>query len=158
MQIKLLRKKPGVGLSSLMFLALLGMSVAYCISIYQTKIIWFGIAACTISFGGFLHSIWKHEILVQIDETGIYDRRLGIGKIMWSDVENVHLQLTEENRFLCFRVRDPKPYLARLKGGERERMLFHRSLGFSGFNVDIGALDVNILDLKKQIDVRVKQH
>ncbi len=149
------KRKSAVGAGSFLFFMLLFMSLAYSISVYKTKMVWFGLSACLISLSGILHAVWKKELLMQIDDVGIYDRRLGIGKIKWEDVAEVQLQVTEENRFLCFRMRNPEPYLARLKGKERERVLYHRGLGFQGFNIDVSPVDVNLLELKKLIDVRV---
>lgn len=143
--------------SSVAFLAILILSLAFSVSVFRTPVMWFGLVASLISFSGLLHSLWTHALLLQIDDHGIYDRRLGIGKIHWTDVEDVQLQVTENNRFLCFKMANPEPYLARLKGANRERVLFHRSLGFQGFNVDVDAVDVNLLELKKYIDHRVRR-
>jgi len=157
MQIIVTQKQSGFGLASVLFLGLLLMSGAYSLSVLNSPMMWFGVLASVISFWGFLHSLYKHDLLLQIDDAGIYDSRLGLGKIEWADVEDVQLQVTEGNRYLCFKMHNAEPYLARLKGANRERVLFHRSLGFHGFNVDVGPVDVNLLELKKQIDKRVRR-
>ena len=90
-----------------------------------------------------------------IDEHGVFDSQLGVGKISWSDIEDVHIETAYGNRFLCFRLRSSEQYLARLQGKQREKMLFHRQLGFQRFNVDVGQLPISLLDLKKQIELRI---
>ncbi len=155
MRITVTQKQTGFSFSSFMFLILLAMAMVYSWTAARSAMLWFGLGACAISLVGFLYSLWRKEVLLQIDDSGIYDKRLGMGKILWVDLEDVQLQVTEENRFLCFRVHNPEPYLNRLKGANRERVLFQRQLGFRGFNVDIGPLDVNLLELKKHIDQRI---
>ncbi len=157
MQITVTQKQSGFGVGSLLFLGLLALSVAYGYSAWGTDAFWFGVLACVISFSGLGHSVWKHDLLLSIDDVGIYDKRLGIGKINWVDVEDVQLQVTEGQQYLCFKMSNVAPYLARLKGADRERVLFHRSLGFQGFNVDVSPVDVNLLELKKKIDDRVRR-
>lgn len=157
MRIVVTQKQSGFGFASGLFLGLLGLCAAYTYSVFGDNVMWFGVLACVISFAGLLHSLWKHDLLLSIDDTGIYDKRLGIGKISWVDVEDVQLQVHEGHRFLCFKMSNVTPYLARLKGANRERVLFHRSLGFQGFNVDVSPVDVNLLELKKKIDDRVRR-
>jgi hypothetical protein len=157
MRITVTQREGGFDILSLFFLVLFGMTVVYCYTVFRTPMIWFGGIACALSLLGFLHSEWKHSVLLRIDDTGIYDRRLGVGKIRWVDIDDVQLQVTEGNRYLCFRVHNPEPYLARLKGANRERVLYNHSLGFRGFNVDVNPVDVNLLELKKQIDARVRR-
>lgn len=156
MQITVTEKQSGFNFASFLFLGLLVLSGAYCYSVFGTDVVWFGAVACVISLVGFFHSLWKHDLLLSIDDTGIYDRRLGIGKINWVDVEDVQLQVTEGNQFLCFKMSNATPYLERLKGSNRERVLFHRSLGFQGFNVDVSPVDVNLLELQQKIVQRVR--
>jgi succinate dehydrogenase/fumarate reductase cytochrome b subunit len=93
-----------------------------------------------------------------IDDAGIFDARLGIRKIPWRDIEDVTIEATYGNRFLCVRVRDPQAYISQLQRPDvKHRMMFHQNLGFKRFNVDVGGLDVSLLDLKNAIDARVPQ-
>src|SRR5688500_4513606 len=131
MKITVSEKQPGFGLPTFVFFAMLAASAAYTASVFNTPMMWVGLGACGLSCLGFFSSTWRHELIMQIDDTGIYDRRLSIGKIHWADVADVQVQETELNRFLCFKMRDASPYLAKLKGANRERVMFHRQLGFT---------------------------
>lgn len=157
MQITVTQKQSGFGIGSFLFLGMVVLSAGFCYSARASDVLWYGLLALVISAVGFAHSLWKHDLLLSIDDTGIYDKRLGIGKINWADVQDVQLQVTEGQQYLCFKMSNAAPYLARLKGANRERVLFHRSLGFQGFNVDVSPVDVNLLELKKKIDDRVRR-
>lgn len=142
---------------SAFFLVLLVGSVAYSLYAYGTPMIWVGGGAGLLALSGFLHESLKHEVLLLIDDDGIDDRRLGMGKISWDDVEDAQLLVTEGNRFLGLRVKDPEKYLARLNGPHRRLFESRRRLGFNGINIDIWALDVNLLELKRAIDKRIRR-
>lgn len=107
----------------------------------------------------FLGSLWmtteQQTPVLVIDETGLFDARNGIGKIWWRDVVEVHIEASYGNRFLCLRVRNPHEYVSKLSGPIKERVTFNQSLGFRRINVDIGDLNVSLLDLKKMIEARI---
>jgi hypothetical protein len=117
-----------------------------------------GAVTALICLSGLIRSSWTEITLLQIDDEGVTDRRLGVGKILWSDVGEVKLLTTEEHCFLCVKVENPENYLTRLRGPKLEKVLFHRNLGFQTFNIDLRMVDANLLDLKRQIDERVKRN
>lgn len=157
MKIILSRKQSGFSFITFVFLALLAMSAFYSYSVRQTAMLWFGLGACALSLIGSLFSANRSDLILLIDDTGVLDRRLGFGKIHWRDVEDVQLQVTGGNRYLSLKVANPDYYFSRLKGPRRKEMQYSRSLGFNNINIDIGALDVNLLDLKKHIDMKVRR-
>jgi hypothetical protein len=97
----------------------------------------------------------QNSPVLVIDEKGVFDQRLGIGKVPWSDVVSVHFSSGYGNRFLCIRVQNPKQYVSRLGGARREKVVFNQSLGFKSFNIDIGDLEINLLDLKLYIEKQI---
>lgn len=93
-----------------------------------------------------------------IDEVGIYDARLGIRKIPWGDIDDITVEASYGNRFLCVRVKNPKDYVSQIRHVEaKDRMMFHQNLGFKRFNVDVAGLDLSLLDLKNAVDARIPQ-
>ena len=144
--------------SSLLFLSLLAATTYYTFTVWKTPMVWLGGVSCAIALIGYSHSVLRKSILLRFDEHGVFDRRLGVGTILWQDIEDVQLQVTEENRFLCFRLRNPEPYLARLKGDRREKILYQHSLGMTGFNVEVARAEVSLLQLKTAIDTRLRQN
>ena len=122
-----------------------------------------GMRSMSVVFAAFavlalLGSFWvttQETPVLVIDETGLFDARNGIGKIWWHDVVEVHIEASYGNRFLCLRVKNPEEYVSKLNGPVKERVNFNRSLGFRRINVDIGDLNVSLLDLKKMIEARI---
>lgn len=97
----------------------------------------------------------RNITVLRIDDAGVFDARLGVQKIFWSDVEDVSFESTHVgNRFLKIHLREPEKYLAQLQGEKKEKVLLQHDLGFKSLNVDIGTLEVSLLDLKALI----KQH
>ncbi len=93
----------------------------------------------------------KIPILI-IDDSGVFDARLGVPKVFWSDIEDVSFEATYVgNRFLRLHLRDPEKYVEQLKGDKKEQVISHQDMGFKSLNVDIGDLEVSLLDLKAQI-------
>lgn len=158
LNIVLERKRTGTYLLLFTIIAVIAMASIYCLMVLKMQYAWFGIAAFAVAFLGMCLSASEIKAMVVINEVGIYDARLGIGTISWEDIEDVQISGGYGNRFLCFRVRNPDLYLARLSGVRREKALFHHTLGFQRFNVDLSDLEGSLLDLKKQIDLRISRH
>lgn len=155
MNVVLDKKKSGLGPLSFVLLSLFLLSAGFSAASYEKPVFWSAMALCGFSLVMLVIVLQQREILIQIDDIGIYDRRLGLGKVRWSDIVSVQLQVAEGNYFLSFRLRNPSPYLANLQGPQRERVMFHQKLGFKGFNVDVAALNVDLVELKRQIDLRI---
>lgn len=112
-----------------------------------------GLAALTLLAYAF---ILQTVTVLVIDDAGIFDARLGIPKIPWRDVEDVTVEASYGNRFLCIRVKNPKTYISKATAPETQRrLLYHHDLGFRRFNVDVGGLELSLLDLKNAIDARI---
>jgi hypothetical protein len=92
---------------------------------------------------------------IVIDDVGVLDPRLGVGKLHWSDIEDVQMELSYRHRYLCFRVARQEKYLNKLTGPRKARALFHRDLGFSRFNVDVRQYSVDPLALKEILSRRI---
>lgn len=95
------------------------------------------------------------KLVFTIDEVGIYDARLGVGKIMWSDVSEVRIEYCYRNRFLCLRLKNPERFLRAARPAARAKFLQNSRLGFSQFNIDISGVDANVLLLKQFIEEKI---
>ncbi len=157
MNITVTHEEHSFGMTSLLFVGALGLSAAYCLVFWSSPLKWLGMGAAVLSFGGLCYSFLKKQLLLQIDDKGIFDATLGVGKIAWEDVDDAQLQTTEQKCFLCLRIRNPEPYLRRSWGPLRKKIQFHRGLGFHGFNVNVSPANVDLLELKKQIDRRIRR-
>ena len=102
-------------------------------------------------------SIHGNYLLV-MDESGFLDSRLGIGKIDWSDVDSVNLELNYGHRALSFRLRRSDLYLERLSPKRRAQLLGRRKLGFQRFTVDLRGFNIDPVQLRSQIMGMVSLH
>lgn len=90
------------------------------------------------------YSYYDREILFIIDEDGIFDTRLGVGKIMWRDVVDVQIEMAYRTRFLCLTVRDPQKFRRPHHG--RQKL---------NFNIDLTGVNVNLLSLKAFVEMNM---
>ncbi len=158
MRITVIQTKKRFSLPSFLFLAIFA-GAAFCTSVvYTTKFVWVGAGTCLFSAIGALYSLRKQNVLLQIDEGGIFDRRTGFGKIRWHEVDDVQLHMIEGRNYLCFQLNDPDGFFARLNRAARNKFKYAQSLGFKGVNIDVTVVDVDPIDLKKEIDARVFKH
>ncbi len=82
-----------------------------------------GVTSITFFGAGFfilLRQIIDRRPRISIDETGITDRTLGVGKIDWADVEFVHLNSTFANNFLVLKLSNTEKYLQNLSNTSRK--------------------------------------
>ena len=84
---------------------------------------------------GLIALFWPKPLpVVVINDQGIFDRRLKIGVIQWSDILDAQIEM--EGQFLCLRVRNPEAYISKLPPAQRKKMEFHQSLGFRMLNIE----------------------
>lgn len=101
------------------------------------------------------YQYYDRRLLFAIDENGIYDSRLGIGKIMWRDVSQVQIEICYRTRFLCLSVKNPDKFLRRAHPSVRNKLIQNSRLGFSQFNIDISGVEMNALLLKSFIEDKI---
>ncbi len=75
-----------------------------------------------------------------IDEHGVLDRTLGVGRIDWSDIESAYVIKMAGNDFICLELRHPEKYLNRLSKVKRVMTAANRSLGFKEFNLNLSGV------------------
>jgi len=136
----------------------LSIGAGYSLMALNNSNLGFALAAAAVASAVVGMAAAKSSPRLVIDDTGVLDSRLGVGKIAWSDIEDVQIEAKYGNRFLCFRVRNPDIYIARIKGPKKAKALFHQQLGFKRFNVDVEDLEVSLVDLKKEIDALIARH
>lgn len=136
----------GLGLAAIYFYAFAGTpKTSLVISIFSI-----------LSFLASMIQAPRHPVL-EIDKDGIYDARLGIGKIFWNEVSDFYVQESEGNRFLCLQVNRPERFLMHADRSRKVRMSLHHSIGFRRINVDVGHLNLTVQDLHQRIEQRLQQ-
>lgn len=104
---------------------------------------WFGWVA-TAFFGAcglvFLRELLRINPRLIIDERGIYDSRLGLGRIKWRDIRYFYLTSISHNNFLCLVLADEEKYRRRLSPTRQAMANINRKLGVSDFTVNLSTI------------------
>ncbi len=114
-------------------------------------------AVVVLVFGGgllFLLSLtWTQSssAVLVLNESGISDRRLGVGLILWEDITEAQVEGRYESHFLCLKVKDPNKYISRLSGAKLANMKHSQKLGFTMLNIDVNSFDINPLELLEYV-------
>jgi hypothetical protein len=93
-----------------------------------------------------------------IDADGLLDRTLGVGRILWSDIERAYLRSVEGFDFICLVVRDPSVYLDKLSPVRRKLAGANLALGFTQLNLSLAGLKARPEDLLRLIAEQIKEH
>jgi hypothetical protein len=101
---------------------------------------------CILFFGAcaptFLWQIVDRRPRLVVDDIGVFDRTLGVGRILWGDIEDGHLASINRQDFVCLILRDEARWVAELPPLQRRLVAANRALGFSGLNLNLSGLDV----------------
>lgn len=75
-----------------------------------------------------------------IDDSGLYDRTLGVGTIAWSDIEDAYVARTNNLPFLCLVLRDPSVYTRKLNPVKRALSRTNGAFGFTALALNLHGL------------------
>ena len=76
-----------------------------------------------------------------IDDDGVLDRTMGVGRIAWGDIETAYVRSIDGNDFICFELKDPEKYLQKSSKVKRAMAGANRGLGFTDFNLNLVGVD-----------------
>jgi hypothetical protein len=93
---------------------------------------------------------------VEFDADGVYDPRLGIGKIYWKEVSEFYIADGAGNRFLCLEVNRPERFVTHVDRSVKMRMQLNHTLGFKRINVDVRHINMTVQDLHRRIEHRIQ--
>lgn len=80
---------------------------------------------------------------VVIDDEGVLDRTLKVGRIAWSDIEGAYVRRMHANAFVCLELRDPAKYTAGLSPVMRRLAALNEKLGFTPLSLNLAHTDAN---------------
>ena len=107
---------------------------------------WVGIAGI-VFFGAcalvFLWQLFDRRPRLIIDDIGVFDRTLRVGRIPWDDIEDASLASIQGQAFICLSLRDEAQWVAKLPPLQRRLVGANRALGFSGLNLNLSGVDVD---------------
>lgn len=93
---------------------------------------------------------------IVIDEEGLEDRAMGIGKIPWRDIEYVERGPIPQHLFLM--LRDPEGYMARTPRMLRAVVRMNLKFGYPPFLMNLIGTDLDPLEVVATIQARVARH
>lgn len=111
--------------------------------------------ASIIFFGlGIPLSIWQildSRSRLKIDDTGIVDRTLGIGKISWDDIQGAFVKSIQGNDFICLNLRNTKKYTEKLSSVKKAMITANEKLGFTPISLNLSGVAVNTNEILELI-------
>jgi hypothetical protein len=104
----------------------------------------FGWAAVVFFGAGIPVFVWQivdSRPRLVIDERGVTDRTLGVGRIEWRDVEAAYVISISGTDFICLELSAPEKYLGRLSKVRRAMATANRKMGFTDFSLNLSGVD-----------------
>jgi hypothetical protein len=78
-----------------------------------------------------------------LDDEGIEDKSLGVGKILWDDIVAAYPNNFFTNKFISLQLTDLEKYLQRTSKRTRKIVSYNKALGFEALNLNLVCLNVS---------------
>lgn len=88
---------------------------------------------------------------VVLDGVGVEDRRLGIGRIEWNEIEALSVVEIHGTRLLALHLADPEAVLARLSPWKRRAARMNEALGFQPITLGFVGLDPGLDEVLRNL-------
>jgi hypothetical protein len=130
----------------LAFIAVIGFVVcgAFLLSQPAPKWIgWMGILFFGPMIPLFAWQLFDSRPRLIIDNEGVLDRTLKIGKIAWCDISGVYLKEIKGNSFICLKLKDDDKYLTKLSPLMRAATSTNVKLGFTPLSLNLSGVNAD---------------
>jgi len=112
-------------------------------------------AGCTLVFALFTCvAVWMlidRRPRIVLDQHGILDRKIGVGRIAWPDIIDAHIVTLSarigRQEFICLEVRDEEEYLRKAGAITRFLAAGNRWLGYTPLVVNVSATNADAHDV-----------
>lgn len=92
----------------------------------------------------FIWQILDRRPRLKIDDSGIVDRTLGIGKIfLWEDIDGAYKKAIQGNDFICLKLRNQDRYLGQLSPVKKALVKANEKLGFTPIALNFSGIAAN---------------
>jgi hypothetical protein len=118
---------------------------------------WFGVAFFVLCFLAILLQLFRRGPTVVIDELGVFDQRMGIGRIPWGDIASVSIAQVRRQRFISLWLRNEELYLSQVPNWRRGVAAANRALGFSPFCMSFAGLTPGLDEAYARLRARVPE-
>lgn len=99
----------------------------------------------------FIWQILDKRPRLKIDDSGIIDRTIGVGKIAWEDIEGAFIKSVGSNDFICLNLKDNEKYINRLTAVRKAMTKANEKLGFTPVLLNLSGAGVNSHELLELI-------
>ena len=90
-----------------------------------------------------------------IDELGVDDMKLGIGRIDWKDIESTEFRSVFANRFIILNLSNKEKYLEKLNAKGTLVSKINKNLGSGELNLNLSLVDMNPKEIFKIVSKRI---
>lgn len=111
-----------------------------------SSVIFFG-----LGFVALLRQAADRRPRIVIDEIGVTDRTLGIGRIDWDDIEAAGRTSVFTNDFICLKISNVEKYTERLPKTSKKLIQINKSLGFSELNLNLNLVDMKAAEIQEYV-------
>lgn len=108
---------------------------------------WLAVVLFGLGIPLFIWQIIDPRPRLVVDEHGVFDRTLGVGRIAWSDIEAAYVRSIQGNDFICLELRNAERYTEKLSKVKRAMMASNRGLGFADINLNLSGVDARTDDV-----------
>lgn len=87
---------------------------------------------------------------VILDESGVFDRTLGVGTIPWDEITGAYVKAIHGNAFVCLEMHRPDHWLQSAFAAQRALVAANVKLGFQPLNINLSGTAVDpvlVLDI-----------
>ena len=116
---------------------------------------WTGAVFFTLCLIAILFQLFRRVPTVVIDDLGVLDRRMRIGRISWDDISSVSVQQVRSTHFVSLWLRNEEQYLSHSPNGMRILGRINREMGFSPFSMSFVGLTPGWDDAYARISARI---
>jgi hypothetical protein len=135
----------------LLSLGFVGAGVAYILLVRSDPLGSICMGGCTLFFAfcavGLLWMLIDRRPRIVLDQYGIFDRKIGVGRIAWSDIIHAYIVTLSARiggqEFICLEVRNEEEYLQKAWAIKRFQAAGNRWLGFPPLVVNVTGTDAD---------------
>ncbi len=107
---------------------------------------WLGVGVALFFGAGIV--LFSRELLrsgprIVIDDQGILDHTLGVGRIPWSDITDAYPMSMQGNDFICLELRNPEVWTQKLNPVQRALVAANRKIGFTELSINLSGVSAN---------------
>ena len=104
---------------------------------------WMGIVFFGAGMPLFVWQIIDRRPRLLMDDEGVLDRTLGLGKIPWKDIDGAFLKSIRGNDFVCLELKDADKYLNQLSSVKRLAAGANEKLGFTPISLNLSGVSAS---------------